>query len=162
LAVVRQCELAGITRSVFSHHSKRTREPDALELALLAVLDEAYTAYPFYGRRRMVIHLEELGYRVNRQRVQRLMRTLGLFGMAPGPNTSRGHPQHTGYPYLLRGLEIVRPNQVWSTDITYIRLGQRGFVYLVAILDGSSRKVLSWRLSNTLDTEFCLDCLDQA
>ncbi len=89
------------------------------------------------------------------------MQTLGLVGMAPGPNTSKPHPQHTLYPYLLRGVDIIRPNQVWSTDITYIRL-PRGFVYLVAIIDWYSRRVLSWRLSNTMDAGFCVDCLEEA
>lgn len=109
----------------------------------------------------MVVYLKGQGQPVNRKRVQRLMRILGLAGMAPGPHTSRRHPQHAVYPYLLRGIDVVRPNQVWSTDITYIRL-DRGFGYLVAILDWYSRKVLSWRVSNTLDTEFCLACLEEA
>ena len=109
----------------------------------------------------MVIHLRIKGYRVNRKRVQRLMRILGLAGIAPGPNTSRPHPQHKIYPYLLRGVNVTRPNQVWSTDITYVRLA-RGFVYLAAVIDWYSRKVLSWRLSNTLDSEFCIDCLEQS
>ena len=89
------------------------------------------------------------------------MQTLGLVGMAPGPNTSKAHPQHKIYPYLLRGVDIIRPNQVWSTDITYIRL-PHGFVYLVVIIDWYSRKVLSWRLSNTMDAGFCVDCLEDA
>ncbi len=101
------------------------------------------------------------GYSVNRKRVQRLMRQMGLAGMAPGPNTSQGHPEHKVYPYLLRGVEVVRPNQVWSTDITYVRLA-RGFAYLVAIIDWYSRKVLSWRLSNSMDAAFCVDCLEDA
>jgi putative transposase len=109
----------------------------------------------------MKTYLCVAGYRVNRKRVQRLMRTLGLEGMAPGPNTSKAHPAHKAYPYLLRGLEINRPNQVWSTDITYIRL-PRGFVYLVAIIDWYSRKVLSWRLSNSMDASFCVECLEDA
>jgi len=159
--VSRQCDLSGVSRSTV-YAASRPAEPDAEELALLAAIDEAYTAHPFYGSRRMVVELGRLGYQVNRKRVQRLMRILGLTGMAPGPNTSRPHPQHQVYPYLLRGVEVDRPNQVWSTDITYIRLGTRGFVYLVAIIDWYSRKVLSWRLSNTLDTAFCVDCLDQA
>ena len=110
---------------------------------------------------KMVVHLRIKGYRVNRKRVQRLMRILGLAGMAPGPNTSRPHPQNKIYPYLLRGVNVTRPNQVWSTDITYIRLA-RGFVYLAAVIDWYSRKVLTWRLSNTLDSEFCVDCLEQS
>ena len=109
----------------------------------------------------MTKYLCGLGHQINRKRVQRLMQTLGLVGMAPGPNTSKAHPQHTVYPYLLRGVDIIRPNQVWSTDITYIRL-PRGFVYLVAIIDWYSRKILSWRLSNTLDAGFCVDCLEEA
>jgi len=109
----------------------------------------------------MTKYLVEQGYPVNRKRVQRLMQTLGLAGMAPGPNTSKAHPQHKIYPYLLRGVDIIRPNQVWSTDITYIRL-PRGFVYLVAIIDWYSRKIMSWRLSNTMDAGFCVDCLEEA
>jgi putative transposase len=109
----------------------------------------------------MVVYLDTLGHRVNRKRVRRLMGVLGLAGMAPGPATSRPHPQHKVYPYLLRGMEIDRPNQVWSADITYVRLA-RGFVYLVAVIDWYSRKVLAWRVSNTLDSGFCVDCLGQA
>lgn len=109
----------------------------------------------------MTKYLCGLGHTVNRKRVQRLMQTLGLAGMAPDPNTSKPHPQHKIYPYLLRGVDIIRPNQVWSTDITYIRL-PRGFVYLVAIIDWYSRKILSWRLSNTMDARFCADCLEEA
>jgi putative transposase len=109
----------------------------------------------------MVVYLEQAGHRVNRKRGRRLMGVLGLAGMAPGPGTSRPHPQHKVYPYLLRGLAVDRPNQVWSTDTTYVRLA-RGFVYLVAIIDWYSRKVLAWRVSNTLDGGFCVDCLEQA
>jgi hypothetical protein len=103
----------------------------------------------------------EQGHAVNRKRVQRLMRVLGLAGMAPGPNTSRPHPEHKIYPYRLRGVAVVRPNQVWSTDITYIRLAH-GFAYRVAIIDGYSRRVLAWRISNTLEAGFCVDCLEDA
>jgi len=134
---------------------------DPFELELLALIDAEYTRHPFYGSRKMVVYLCNLGHWVNRKRVQRLMGMLGLAGMAPGPDTSRPHPQHKVYPYLLRGMEIDRPNQVWSTDITYIRLS-RGFVYLVAVIDWYSRKVLAWRVSNTLDSGFCVDCLRQA
>ena len=109
----------------------------------------------------MVVFLEKAGYTVNRKRVQRLMQKMGLAGMAPGPNTSRSHPEHKVFPYLLRNVPIVRPNQVWSTDITYIRL-ERGFVYLVAIIDWYSRRVLSWRISNSMDATFCVDSLDEA
>jgi putative transposase len=109
----------------------------------------------------MVVYLEQAGHRVNRKRVRRLMGVLGLAGMAPGPSTSRPRPQHKAYPYLLRGVAAGRPNQVWSADITYVRLA-RGFVYLVAVVDWCSRKVLAWRVSNTLDGGFCVDCLRQA
>lgn len=162
LTVSRQCQLAGVSRATVYAQRRRVDEGlDDEELTLLRLLDEAYTRRPFYGSRRMKVYLETLGYRVNRKRVQRLMQTLGLVGMAPGPNTSLKHPQHKVYPYLLRGMSITRPNQVWSTDITYIRLA-RGFVYLVAVIDWYSRKVLSWRLSNTLDAAFCIDCLEEA
>jgi putative transposase len=136
-------------------------EPDAEAMELLALIDAEYTRHPFYGSRKMVIYLGQVNHRVNRKRVQRLMGVLGLAGMAPGPDTSRPHPQHKVYPYLLRGLAIDRPNHVWSTDITYVRLAQ-GFVYLVAVIDWYSRKVLAWRVSNTLDSGFCVDCLEQA
>ena len=132
-----------------------------LDLRLLRLIDEEYTRRPFYGSRRMVQSLRQQGYSVNRKRVQRLMRQLGLAGMAPGPQTSRAHPQHKVYPYLLRGLPITRPDQVWSADITYVRLAQ-GFGYLVAIIDWYSRRVMGWMLSNTLDADFCVDCLQEA
>jgi len=159
-ALTRQCELAGINRStVYAPH--RAAKPDEHELTLLELIDAEYTRHPFYGSRKIRQYLKGLGHKINRKRVQRLMRILGLAGMAPGPNTSRPHPQHKIYPYLLRGVNVIRPNQVWSTDITYIRLAH-GFVYLVAVIDWYSRKVLSWRLSNTLDSGFCVDCLEQA
>ena len=155
-----QCELAGVARSTV-YAPRRVAEADPEGLALLDLIDAEYTRHPFYGSRKMVIYLGRMGHRVNRKRVQRLMRVLGLAGMAPGPDTSRPHPQHKVYPYLLRGMEIDRPNQVWGTDITYVRLA-RGFVYLVAVIDWYSRKVLAWRVSNTLDSGFCVDCLGQA
>lgn len=158
--MVRQCELAGVSRATV--YAQRAPKPTSdLDLELLRLIDEQYTRRPFYGSRKMVSFLETRGHWVNRKRVQRLMRILGLAGMAPGPNTSRPHPQHKVYPYLLRGVVVKRPNQVWSTDITYIRLAH-GFVYLVAVIDWYSRKVLSWRISNTLDTMFCADCLEEA
>ena len=160
LPLVRQCQLTGVARStVYATHA--ATGPDELELLLLSLIDAEYTLHPFYGSRKMVVHLGKAGYQVNRKRVQRLMGILGLAGMAPGPNTSRPHPQHKMYPYLLRGVNVTRPNQVWSTDITYVRLAH-GFAYLVAVIDWYSRKVLAWRLSNTLDSEFCVDCLEQA
>ena len=157
---MRQCELIGVARSTV-YAPRLVMQPDEQELALLALIDAEYTRHPFYGSRKIVQYLKGLGHIINRKRVQRLMGILCLAGMAPGPNTSRRHPRHKVYPYLLRGISIDRPNQVWSTDITYIRL-PRGLVYLVAIIDWYSRKVLSWRLSNTLDSRFCVDCLEQA
>lgn len=127
---------------------------------MLALIDAEYTRHSFYGSSKLRRYLCDLGYAINRKRVQRLMRVLGLAGMAPGPNTSRPHPEHRIYPYLLRGVVIDRPNQVWSTDITYVRL-PHGFVYLVAVIDWYSRFVLAWRLSNTMDSSFCVDCLNQ-
>jgi putative transposase len=160
LAFVRQCELAGVARST-GYIPYVIAVPDELELLLLSLIDAEYTRHPFYGSRKMVVHLATKGHHVNRKRVQRLMGILGLAGIAPGPNTSRPHPQHKIYPYLLRGVNVIRPNQVWSTDITYIRLAG-GFAYLVAVIDWYSRKVLAWRLSNTLDSGFCVDCLEQS
>ena len=160
LALTHQCELAGVARSTI-YTSHVFTKPDDMELLLLALIDAEYTRHPFYGSRKMVVHLATRGHSVNRKRVQRLMGVLGLAGMAPGPNTSRPHPQHKIYPYLLRGVNVTRPNQVWSTDITYIRLAQ-GFAYLAAVIDWYSRKVLAWRISNSLDSGFCVDCLEQS
>lgn len=158
--MVRQCELAGVSRATV--YAQRVPRPDSeVDLLLLGLIDEQYTRRPFYGSRKMVSFLKTRGHWINRKRVQRLMRILGLAGMAPGPNTSRPHPQHKVYPYLLRGVVVTKPNQVWSTDITYIRLAH-GFVYLVAVIDWYSRRVLSWRISNTMDTAFCVDCLEEA
>jgi len=146
---------------VYARKKHQQEEVDEYECLLLQLLDEKYTRHPFFGTRRMTEYLRGLGHWVNRKRVQRLMQKLGLAGMAPGPNTSKPHPQHKLYPYLLRGVDVIRPNQVWSTDITYIRL-LHGFVYLVAIIDWYSRKVLAWRLSNSMDAGFCVDCLEEA
>lgn len=160
LALTRQCELAGVNRSgVYTR--RLVAKPDEQELILLGLIDAEYTRHPFYGSRKIRQYLRSLGHKINRKRVQRLMNVLGLAGMAPGPNTSRPQPQHKVYPYLLRGVNVIRPNQVWSTDITYIHLAQ-GFMYLVVVIDWYSRKVLSWRLSNTLDSGFCVECLEQA
>ena len=160
VAVVQQCALVGVSRAtVYSH--RHPKAVDETELVLSSLIDEEYTRHPFYGSRKMVVFLKAAGHLVNRKRVQRLMREMGLAGMAPGPNTSRPHPEHKIYPYLLRGVAVVRPNQVWSTDITYIRLAH-GFAYLVAIIDWYSRKVLSWRISNSMEAMFCVDCLEDA
>ncbi|WP_208281770.1 IS3 family transposase [Massilia oculi] len=163
LSLSRQCELAEVPRATVYRRLTATvpEEACADDLLLCKLIDEEYTSRPFYGSRRMVVFLKGTGHVVNRKRVQRLMRSMGLAGMAPGPNTSKPQPQHKVYPYLLRGVAVTRPNQVWSTDITYIRLA-RGFAYLVAVIDWYSRKVLSWRLSNSMDASFCVDCLEDA
>jgi putative transposase len=160
LAVVRQCVLAGVSRAAI-YARRRAKPVDESDLLLSGLIDAEYTRHPFYGSRKMVVFLGKAGHCVNRKRVQRLMRLMGLAGMAPGPNTSRAHPLHKIHPYLLRGVPVIRPNQVWSTDITYIRLAH-GFAYLVAIIDWYSRRVLSWRISNSMEAEFCVDCLEDA
>lgn len=158
LSLAAQCDLLGLSRSTWYERAVR---PSALNLELIHRLDEEYTAHPFYGSRRMTAMLCRAGYAVNRKRVMRLMRQMGLAAIYPKPALSRPDSDHRIYPYLLRGVMVTRPDHVWSTDITYIRL-IGGFIYLVAILDWYSRKVLAWRLSNTLETRFCLDCLDDA
>ncbi len=156
----RQCVLAGVSRTTVYVKRKPVVFVEVDEV-LKRLIDEEYTRHPFYGSRKMVVHLFRCGHRVNRKRVQRLMRSMYLAGMAPGPNTSAAHPQHKVYPYLLRGVPVVRSNQVWSTDITYVRL-ERGFAYLVAVIDWYSRRVLSWRISNSMEAAFCVDCLEDA
>ena len=160
LTLVRQCELAGVSRAT-AYRPRLAAPAGEDDLTLCALIDEEYTQHPFYGSRRMVVILLRQGWLVNRKRVQRLMRVMGLAGMAPGPSTTVRHPGHKVYPYLLRGVAVVRPNHVWSTDITYIRLA-RGFAYLVAVIDWYSRRVLSWRISNSMDASFCVDCLEEA
>lgn len=127
----------------------------------MRVIDELYLKRPFYGAPRMTLWLMELGYQVNHKRVERLMRRMGLQAIVPGPHTSRPQPEHVVYPYLLRGLTISTPNQVWCADITYVPM-RRGYLYLVALMDWFSRYVLAWELSNSLETAFCLEALDQA
>ena len=124
-------------------------------------IDGLFLKYPFYGARRMALHLRREGVRIGRRRAARLMRLMGLQAIYRAPRTSAPHPEHRIYPYLLRGLAIERPNHVWCADITYIPVN-RGFLYLVAIMDWASRYVLAWRLSNTLDASFCTDALDEA
>ena len=160
LPVAKQCALASVNRSTV-YLPSIVLFPDAKELRLLELIDQEYTRHPFYGSRKIMHYLCNEGYKINRKRVQRLMRMLGLAGMAPGPNISKPHPEHKIYPYLLRGVDVIKPNQVWSTDITYIRL-PKGFMYLVAVIDWYSRKVLSWRLSNSMESTFCVDCLQEA
>ncbi|NTV68428.1 MAG: DDE-type integrase/transposase/recombinase [Chlorobaculum sp.] len=135
--------------------------PNDDDQLLMRLFDLAFTLHPFYGSRRMKQILIKKGNTVNRKRVQRLMRQPGLPGMAPGPNTSKPDPKHKIYPYLLRGMTVTRPRQVWSIDITYCPLPQ-GFMYLVVIIDWYSRKVLAWRLSNSMESSFCVDCVEEA
>jgi putative transposase len=158
VSVRRQCELLGISRSGVYYVPV---EPDAEELELMRQIDELHLKYPFYGSRSIARELRGRGCAVNRKRVQRLMRLMGLESMAPKPDTSRPNEEHPVYPYLLRGLTISRANQVWATDITYIPLA-RGYAYLVAIMDWHTRRVLSWRLSNTMDPSFCVEAVQEA
>ena len=158
LSVVRQCELLGISRSGFYYEPVGMNSED---LELMRLLDEQYMRTPFYGVPKMTAWLHSLGSTAGPKRVRRLLRLMGIEAIYPKPRLSLGGPEHRKFPYLLRGVPIVRVNQVWSTDITYIRLRQ-GFVYLVAIMDWYSRYVLAWGLSNTLDAAFCIQALKAA
>ena len=158
LSIRRQCALVGLNRATFYWEPAGE---SALNLALMRLIDAQYTRTPFYGYRKLTVYLRAQGQAVNPKRVARLMRQMGLHAVYPRPHTSLPDQQHRKYPYLLRGLEIRRPNQVWSADITYVPL-PHGFVYLVAVIDWYSRFVLAWQLSNTLDGAFCLDALHQA
>ncbi len=158
LSITRQCRLVSIARSSF-YYEGHGESP--LNLRLMRLIDEQFLQTPFYGSRQMRRWLRRQGYTVSRKRVRRLMRLLGLQAIFQRPRTSQPHPEHRIYPYLLRDLEITRPNHVWCADVTYIPL-QRGFLYPVAVMDWASRKVLSWRLSNTLDTSFCVEALQEA
>ena len=158
LSIVRQCALLQISRSGRYYRPAGER---AATLVLMRLIDEAFLDSPYYGSRQMMRHLHRLGHRVGRNRVARLMRKMGLRALYQKPNTSAPHPEHRVYPYLLRDLAITRPNQVWCSDITYIPM-RRGFLYLVAIMDWHSRRVLSWRLSNTMDVAFCIEALEEA
>ena len=160
MSLRRQCELLGVSRSGY-YASLRPRLESVENEELMKLIDRQYLVTPFYGSRRMTIWLRRQGYEVNRKRVMRLMRKMRLAGLAPGPNTSKPHPEHKVYPYLLRDVEITRVNQVWSTDITYIPL-KRGFMYLTAVIDWYSRYVLSWELSNTMENTFCVRALERA
>jgi putative transposase len=158
LSVSRQCTLLGIARSSFYYQSRPTT---ADELDLLNRLDRIFTEHPVYGSRRLQVALLREGISVGRRRIRRLIRKLGLCAVRPKRNTSKPHPEHKIYPYLLSGKTIDQPNQVWSADITYIPM-RRGFLYLVAIIDWSTRRVLSWRLSNALAAGFCIEALSEA
>jgi putative transposase len=156
--VVAQCRLLKVTRSSLYY---RPAPVSADDLAVMRRMDELHLAWPFYGSRRMVAVLRREGWPVNRKRIKRLMRLMALEAIYRKPNTSRKHPDHKVYPYLLRGLVIDRPNQVWCADITYIPMA-KGFVYLVAVMDWFSRRVLAWRVSITLETDFCVEALQEA
>ena len=158
LSMRRQCTLLGVARcSVY-----RQRQPaNDSELAVMRRLDELFTAWPFLGSRRMALMLRAEGHRINRKRIQRLMRTMGIAALGPKPRTTKPAAGHKIFPYLLRGVVIDRPNQVWAADITYVPIG-RGFLYLAAIMDWASRAVLAWRLSNSMDVSFCVSALEEA
>jgi len=158
LSLRRQCRLLSLSRSVLYY----TPVGESAEnLALMALIDRQFLETPWYGSRQMARWLRRQGHAVGRHRVRRLMRKMGLTPIYQPPRTSQPHPRHKVYPYLLKGLEIVRPNHVWCADITYIPM-RRGFLYLVAIMDWATRKVLAWRLSNTMDADFCVEALRKA
>ena len=158
LSIRRQCDLLRLNRATY-YYEPATETP--FNLTLMRLIDEEYTAHPFYGRRNMTTYLRRLGYTVNPKRIRRLMQKMGLVAICPKPRTTVVNQEHRIYPYLLRGVEIVRPNQVWSTDITYVPM-PNGFMYLTAVIDWYSRYVLAWQLSNTLDSLFCIEALEQA
>ncbi len=160
LSIHRQCALIGLPRSSYYREiSTEQEKPENLEI--MKIIDKEYTKHPFYGTRQMRNVLRRKGYKINRKRVQRLMRKMGIQSIAPKPNTSKAHPQHKVYPYLLRNFDVIRSNQVWCSDITYIPLAG-GFVYLTAVMDWHSRYVLSWELSITMDNDFCVSALERA
>jgi len=158
MSVANQCRVLNVSRSSFYYKGKPMSAED---LELMRLIDEHYLNHPCAGSRSMRNHLRRLGLKINRKKVQRLMRLMGIEAVYPKPKTSRPHPAHKVYPYLLINTVVERPNQVWSADITYIPMS-RGFMYLVSVMDWYSRKVLSWRISNTLDTDFCVEALFEA
>jgi putative transposase len=158
LSIRRQCRLLGVTRSSVYRQRQPANDND---LTVMRRLDELFTTWPFLGSRRMAAMLRAEGRRINRKRVQRLMRQMGIAALGPKPRTTNPAPGHKIFPYLLRGMVIDRPNQVWAADITYLPIG-RGFLYLVAIMDWASRAVLAWRLSNSMDVSFCVSALEEA
>jgi putative transposase len=160
LSIMRQCTLLGLPRANYYRNATGAKESEE-NLNFMRLIDEEYTRHPFFGSRKMRDYLRRLGHRVNRKRVRRLMRKMGIKSVAPSPNTSKPSPEHKVYPYLLNGLDIGRANHVWCTDITYIRLAG-GFVYLVAVMDWYSRKVLSWEVSPSMDESFCVSALERA
>jgi len=161
VSIVRQCELLALPRSSYYRPAYKPSKVSQENLELMRLIDEEYMRHPFYGSRKIRIHLKRQGYSVNRKRVQRLMRRMGIQSLAPKPNTSSPRKNHKIYPYLLKGMKINRPNMVWCSDITYIRLSG-GFVYLTAVMDWHSRYVLSWEISVTMDDDFCVNALKSA
>jgi len=159
LSISRQCALLGVSRSSVYYTPNRSESEE--NLALMRLIDEEYLRHPFYGVPRITHWLNSRGLEVNHKRVARLMRVMGLQATLPGPHTSKPHPEHTIYPYLLRDLAITEPDAVWCADITYIPMW-RGFMYLVAVMDWYSRYVLTWELSNTLEAGFCTHALERA
>src|SRR3954447_15585505 len=160
LSVRRQCAMLGLARSSVYRPAAAAAANDN-DLTLMRRIDELFTRWTFLGSRRMAAMLRAEGVVINRKRVQRLMRRMGIAALGPKPRTTKPAPGHTIYPYLLRNLAIDRPNQVWAADITYVPIG-RGFLYLVAVIDWASRAVLAWRLSNTMDVSFCVSALEEA
>jgi putative transposase len=158
LSLTKQCKLLKVSRSSLYHTPVGV---NAETLKLMNEIDRVFTKYPFFGSRQIAAYLPRNGFHAGRHRVRRLMGIMGLQAICKGPNTSKKHPRHPIYPYLLRKLPITRPNHVWCSDITYIPV-RRGFLYLVAIMDWATRKVLAWRLSNTLDASFCVEALKEA
>ncbi len=158
LSVKQQCQLLSLSRSSFYYKSK---EESSFNLELMRIIDEVFLKHPCFGVGQMTKYLRNHGYIVNFKRLRRLMRLMNLIPIYPKPKTSIPNKRHKKYPYLLRALNINKPNQVWATDITYIPM-KKGFFYLAVIMDWHTRKVLSWRISNTLDTEFCVEALEEA
>jgi len=158
LSIGMQCRLLSISRSSFYYEPQGESE---LNLALMLLIDKQFLETPFYGVQQMVWHLRNQGFSVNVKRVRRLMRLMGLMPIYQKPNTSKPAKGHKTYPYLLGGLRVERPNQVWCVDITYLPM-KRGFLYLIAIMDWRTRKVLAWRISNTYEAEFCVEALNEA
>ncbi len=158
ISVARQCRLLGLPRASFYHRPRPQRPADR---DLMRRIDEVYMAQPFFGSRQMTEWLRRQGYRINRKRVRRLMRLMGLEAIYPKPSLSRPNVQHRIFPYLLRRLAVTRPNQVWAMDLTYVPI-EGGFIYLCAVIDWYSRAVLAWDLSNTLDATFCVQTVERA
>jgi len=158
ISLSRQCKILRVSRSSLYYtpigFSTKTLE-------LMRQIDRVFTQYPFFGSRQIAAYLPRKGYHAGRHRIRRLMKIMGLEAIYKRPNTSKKHPENRIYPYLLRNMQITRPNQVWCSDISYIPV-KHGFLYLVAIMDWATRKVLSWRLSNTMDASFCKEALDEA